>query len=616
MPGRRRATSGWGGCGQTWAILAALVLLPLVDARSARADLLQDLGGTFQGVAQELAVAFPKVETRITAVEGDQVRIEGAGAGLLRPGLELMVYRKGELFRHPITNQPLGQSEEEVATVVVTELTPAGATARVAVTAGGRVPVVGDGARITAGRMTVAVLIPAGVNAPFETADQTALLLVARFSALLEKTGRFLTVEPRRILETVERTASSLEAARRLRVPAVLATRLVQDGGVRLLETTWISGRTGATLVALRTPLTRATFPPRFAWEQTPELERRIGLDGPVRGLALADLDGDGRGELVLASEQLVTVHRWRHGGALDVPPDIEFRAGGLILSVDAADLNGTGRAQVVVVTHGGGGRETVRSRVLELNGGVFRSLHDVTESYLRVIRAGKESWLVEQEAGDPDPFSASIRRLVWRDGRYRAGPTLRVPRGVSVYGLALMRLTDSPEPDIVALTPEDRLAVWSARGQRLWTSPDSYGGPAIAFPHTPAAQGRGLDPVIGRVLGRVIPMAAEGSDGPEVLVFENLLPIGGQARTFLPRLTPSLFTQGRIHRLRWQDGGFIRIWQSAITDGYVADFAYGDVDGDGTPEVVVGVVPRGFSLETLNPLSRPKGHLVLYELP
>ena len=76
-----------------------------------------------------------------------------------------------------------------MATLVVTAVTGEQAIARVAVTEGGRTPIVGDGARITAGRIGVAVLPPLGVNSPFETADQTALLLVARFSALFRSSA-------------------------------------------------------------------------------------------------------------------------------------------------------------------------------------------------------------------------------------------------------------------------------------------------------------------------------------------------------------------------------------------------------------------------------------------
>ena len=106
------------------------------------------------------------------------------------------------------------------------------------------------------------------------------------------------------------------------------------------------------------------------------------------------------------------------------------------------------------------------------------------------------------------------------------------------------------------------------------------------------------------------------GAGGPELLVFENMFPFVSGARSLFPNISPTVFNQGRIHRLRWQEGGFVRVWQSRITEGYIADFTYGDLEGDGLPKVIVGVVPRGLTLDTLNPLGRPKAQLVFYELP
>ncbi len=597
-------------------LAAALVLLTLASPVAARADVLQDLGATFEQVAQELADAFPKVESRVVLVEGDEVRLAGSGVSLLRPGLEMVAYRKGEPFRHPITNQVLGHAEEEVAVLVVTAIVDGEARARVTVTEGGRVPAVGDGARITAGRIPVAVLPTLGATVPGETAGQTALLLVSRFSALLEKTGRFLAVEPRRVLEVAAPPGaapppSALEVAQQLRAPAVVVTRLVQDGPARHLETSWISGRTGSTLISHRTPLARASFPPRFAWEQTPELERRHSIDGTIRGVALADLDGDGRPELIVADERVVSVYRWQERLGL-VPAGLEFRSNGNVLSIDAADVNGTGRAQIVVVDYRGGG-DTIESTVLELAGDRLRPVYETTGRFLRIVPVEREAWLLEQGTGGSEPFASGIRRLVWRDGTYRPAAAMRAPAGVTVYGLALMRLTGAPEPDIVALTPEDRLGVWTAKGQRVWTSADPFGGAAVTFPWAPMGENRDRIDVIGRIFGRLV--ALPPGEEPEVLVAENLLPLGGQLRTLLPRLAPLAFTQGRMHRLRWKDGGFQRVWQSQTTDGYIADFAFGDLDGDGVPEVVVGVVPR-FTLAALNPVGRAQAQVVLYELP
>ncbi len=599
-------------------LTGVVTVLVVLGSVAARGDLLQDLGATFQQVAQELASAFPKVETHVVAVDGTEVRVEGPGVSGLRPGLELTAYRKGAVFRHPVTNQPLGQAEEALATLIVTEVSGDQATTSVVAGEESRTPAVGDGARITAGRLPVAVLPPVGVTSTFETADQTALLLVARFSAQLEKTGRFLAAEPRKVLDAATGpaggpTPSAIELARTLGVPAVLTTRLVQDGRTRTLETAWISGRTGAVLWTERTPLARAVLAPRFAWETTPEIQRQYPVDGPVRGVAVADLDGDGRPEVVVADERRAQVYRWVDGRGPVAVPGAEFRPAGQILSVDAADVNGAGRAQLVVVDYQPEGA-VLHATVIELVGEQLRTLYETQGHYLRIVRVGSEPWLLEQAAGRREVFEPSIRRLVWDGGGYRPGAVLRVPGGVTVYGLALMRLTGSPEPDIVALTSDDRLVAWTARGQRLWASADHYGGATVTFAYNVAGRDVAQAALIGRVQGRIITLPPDPA-GPELLVVENVLPLG-QVTSVLPGVAPLLFTRGRIHRLRWKEGAFQRVWASGATDGYIADFGYGDLDRDGAPDVVVGVVPRGLNLETLNPLGRPKAQLVLYELP
>jgi hypothetical protein len=627
MPAPRARTGGRGraGVGALVLVLAALAGALLGRVGPAAADVLQDVGATYQKVADQLVAAFPKVEVQVTSVAGDTIRVEGASAANLRPGLELTLFRRGELFRHPITNQPLGHTEQALGTLVVTAVEPGAATGRfVRPSRPAPDPAPGDGARITAGRLPVAVLPTSGVSAAFETADQTELLLVARFSAILDKTGRFLSVDPQRVLDLVglgrRSSPSALEVARRLGGVGVLTSRLVREGPTRVLETAWISGQTGETLVAIREPLTSATFPPRFAWEEVPELERRYPLDGPVRALALGDIDGDGHAELVIGDEQTVTVYRAGEGTSPVPVEGASVRTGGLILSVDAMPLTGPGRAQLVVVDQRdqAGGRTGVRARVLDWNAGSFRVLYEVYGRYLRRARVGTEDWLIEQEAGDEEPFEPEIRRLVWDGQQFQSGTRMRIPRGVSLYGLALIRLTGSPEPEIVAFTDDFRLNVWTARGKLLWTSSDPLGGSAITFEYHPIGAARreaGGDTLVPRIAGRVVPLPG-GTSGPEILVYENILPALQQGRGILPRLAATLFNRGRIHRLRWRDGAFVRVWQSGMTEGYIADFAYGDLDGDGLPEVVVGVVPRGLDVDTLSPLGRQRGRIHAYELP
>ena len=361
------------------------------------------------------------------------------------------------------------------------------------------------------------MLPTAGVQAAFDSADQTRLLLVARFSAILDKTGRFLSTDAQRVLDVVDQPTGSapspLEVARRLGGVGVLSSRVVREGPARVLEAVWISGQTGETLASVRVPVTPSSFPPRFAWEETPELERKFPLDGPVRALALGDLDGDGRAELVVADEQNVTIYRTPEGGAPSAVENATFRTDGLVLSVDAAPITDTGRTQLVVVDQRGEGRQGIRARVLEWNPSTgYRVLHDTTGHFLRVVRVGTENWLLEQDVGRGASPSRSRSGASCGTGsasaRRRASS---VPRGVSIYGLALMRLTGNPEPEVVAFTDDYRLTVWTARGQRLWTSSDPLGGSAVTFEYLPPGGARrqaGGDTIVARIAGRVVPLA------------------------------------------------------------------------------------------------------------
>src|SRR5262249_59803253 len=104
---RQARRDGREGRGRRAAAIRGVVLaLGLsVLAGSARADVLQDLGATYQRVAEQFAEAFPRVEVQVAAVTGSTVRVEGAGVAALRPGLGMTVFRRGEGARHPPTHQ-------------------------------------------------------------------------------------------------------------------------------------------------------------------------------------------------------------------------------------------------------------------------------------------------------------------------------------------------------------------------------------------------------------------------------------------------------------------------------------------------------------------------------
>src|SRR5262249_60594678 len=101
---RQARRDGREGRGRRAAAIRGVVLaLGLaVVAGSARADVLQDLGATYQRVAEQLAEAFPRVEVQVATVTGSTVRIEGAAVASLRPGLEVTLFPRREAVRPPV----------------------------------------------------------------------------------------------------------------------------------------------------------------------------------------------------------------------------------------------------------------------------------------------------------------------------------------------------------------------------------------------------------------------------------------------------------------------------------------------------------------------------------
>ena len=118
----------------------------------------------------------------------------------------------------------------------------------------------------------------------------------------------------------------------------------------------------------------------------------------------------------------------------------------------------------------------------------------------------------------------------------------------------------------------------------------------------------------MARIAGRVVPLP--GASASEILVYENILPAFQQGRGLMPRLAATLLNRGRIHRLRWKDGAFVRVWQSGTTEGYIADFAYGDLDGDGLSGSRRGGRAARVRSGHPEPVRTARGRILAYELP
>jgi hypothetical protein len=195
-------------------------------------------------------------------------------------GQEYTVFRKGDMFHHPLTGRPLGFYEEILGHAQVVRLYPNFSAARYQPLPDTPRPRATDGARITRARVRVAVTPVLDFTASGADVRRVPFML----AAALEGSKRFQVVDPLavndmfasgglRVEEMLARPERVMRTARHLELAGWIVPLLLERRGVTYLDVTYISAITGAALVSRRLPLvtTSATEEQRFPWEPRPE---------------------------------------------------------------------------------------------------------------------------------------------------------------------------------------------------------------------------------------------------------------------------------------------------------------------------------------------------------
>jgi hypothetical protein len=270
-------------------LLAALALaafLGLALAGPAPAGIADQIGATFGLLVQEIADAFPPVEGLVASVQGEQIFFvlnprEGTQPGQERdgvqPGQELTVFRKGEVFRHPMSQRAMGRFEDILGHAQVKRVYPDFAEATHVPLAGKPAVRAEDGVRITRGRIRVAVT-PV-VNLTTSSADLRRVPFMLALG--LEQTKRFQAVDSSVVQDQLLNARTrpeqffiepdrAVSLARPLEIAGWLVPVLMERRGAQYLDVTWVSAATGRALLSRRLSLVRgleAAGEPRFPWE-------------------------------------------------------------------------------------------------------------------------------------------------------------------------------------------------------------------------------------------------------------------------------------------------------------------------------------------------------------
>ena len=588
-----------------WGRLAAAAVLILLAGIVTASAQEAAYGTSAAEIAERIAAAFPKVAGQVIGIEHDRVLLDLGGKDQVIPGLELQVYREGQEFKHPYTGQILGQLDRDVGRVRILEVQPNFSAAEVIQQTEGTMVQQGDRVRVTSARVILAlpnvdVSDVAGTNTRSVTRDLTNALV---------KTGRFEVMNDQRIRAALQEEKvgnpdqltdpAVLQALwKRLRVSAVLLSKLSLMEKAVNWDVQVISTVRGDSITLASSEVKGAA--PRvastggrgggFLGGEAPRIDQ-IALRSqeiPFRAYALAagELTGDGTMKLAISDGQGVFIYDLEKSGIKQIAsvPGITTDT---IISLDAADINGNGVAEIFVTNFTTSG---LRSYVLEYRDGKFVKIWDDVPMHFRVLEGADGRPRLYAQAGASDkPFDGPVRQYTWAGGRYAPGEAVALPKQFSaIYGFGLADLDGAGAPKALILDQLDYLRVFDRGGTEIYRSTDRYGGSETVLEYD--AEHAGSNPRSG------IPLARFMLQGR--MYFQDILG-NGKKQVVLPRNTPStgyvfqtrLYDKGKIFGLSWDGIGMQPVWETRELPGYIADFALVDPEGTGDRKLVLLVV-------------------------
>ncbi|MBI4051033.1 MAG: hypothetical protein HY400_00855 [Elusimicrobia bacterium] len=280
-------------------------------------------------------------------------------------------------------------------------------------------------------------------------------------------------------------------------------------------------------------------------------------LDALLVGIAIADADGDGRSEILATDKSQLTIYKYSDK---QLKPLAHFKSKDRILSLDAADSAGIGRAHIFLTTYNDFFKR-IQSIVLEFKGDRLEKI-DSLHFMVRILsNAPGPPRLWGQELVEDRAFPLSnIVPLVWKKDRYVPdGSKSKIPRIDWLYGFTLADWDGDGEEDPLTLTSFDRLRFKFKKGS--WESSTDF----------------------GKTPNRIRWQDSFLKFSPHFLTYQK----GEDHRFYASRNIPKRgiladsfgnYDRSEIHSLKWNGSGLETAWQIHL-DGTVSDMALGPLD-------------------------------------
>lgn len=339
-------------------------------------------------------------------------------------------------------------------------------------------------------------------------------------------------------------------------------------------------------------------------------------LDMELRGFAIGDVDGDGQAEIIIADKSEVKVFK-RDGTRLNLFGSIKMLVRYPVHAVNAADLNGNGRAEIYISA---ADARVPGSRAVEWDGAKFVDLFNEAKWYVRPMNVpGSGLVLVGQAAGGQIAVTPGLFVLGVDSGALRKQEQLPVPSGINLFNFVFADLDGNGKHEIVALDNSFKLRVIQ-NGTTTWKSEERFGGTKRFIGGEPVGEA-GKSPwkndiadAVGErfqefyIPSRILVSDVDGDGADDIILNRNPDTISTVAPTLVQ------YPNGTLVGLKWNGLGLEELWRTRQIDGYVIDYQVkslampsGEVKDD---ELFVGMM---LDKGAYNPFGSDQSTVVIY---
>ena len=310
------------------------------------------------------------------------------------------------------------------------------------------------------------------------------------------------------------------------------------------------------------------------SFKQKKELFKFVGKQEfpyEVIDFDVGDLNGDGKDEFVLIDRYRVMIFENKKGRLKRISTVKTSKIANHFLAVDVGDINGNGRDEIFVTNQVGDKLQSFALETRPKQKGFHYTWKDAN-LYFRIIRPmGKRPILMSQSPGFQNPFQGPIKKVLFKNGKYRQGPKLNTPdiygTHFILYGLTQQDLNGNGTTETIVLDNNYHLRVYSSNGRLVVKSSDYYG-------HDPRLIEVGVKEEIAGVVRQGDPVRFKGRlqfvkvGGSRFL----LLPLNHNfGEGFLNRLV--IVENSGLALLRLTGEGFEKAYESSKQKGFLGTY-------------------------------------------